>query len=164
MLADDLAAAGVPYVVQGPDGPLYADFHALRHTYISTLTRAGLSAKQVQELARHATAELSIGRYSHAELPELGEAVGRLLVLIGPTAEAHTFPTLRESGEAAAPLVNVPEADYRTLTTLARLALALLASGGDVSVALPVALNFEPAGDGTGRPGTERVGSVREAG
>jgi integrase len=31
MLRRDLEAAGIPYAVEGPDGPLYADFHALRH-------------------------------------------------------------------------------------------------------------------------------------
>lgn len=30
MLRRDLDAAGVPYAVEGPDGPLFADFHALR--------------------------------------------------------------------------------------------------------------------------------------
>jgi hypothetical protein len=27
-----LEAAGIPYAVEGPDGPLYADFHSLRHS------------------------------------------------------------------------------------------------------------------------------------
>jgi hypothetical protein len=31
MLRGDLETAGIPYVVEGPDGPLFADFHALRH-------------------------------------------------------------------------------------------------------------------------------------
>jgi hypothetical protein len=31
MLRRDLEAAGIPFVVQSPDGPLHADFHALRH-------------------------------------------------------------------------------------------------------------------------------------
>src|SRR6185436_10818325 len=30
----DLDAAGIPYAVDGPDGLLYADFHALRHSFI----------------------------------------------------------------------------------------------------------------------------------
>jgi hypothetical protein len=33
----DLEAAGIPYVIGGPDGPLYADFHALRHNADSRL-------------------------------------------------------------------------------------------------------------------------------
>ena len=33
MLRIDLDAAGIPYAVEGPDGPLYADFHGLRHSF-----------------------------------------------------------------------------------------------------------------------------------
>jgi integrase len=32
MLRGDLEAAGIPYAVEGPDGPEYADFHSLRHS------------------------------------------------------------------------------------------------------------------------------------
>jgi excisionase family DNA binding protein len=35
MLRIDLEAADIPYVVDGPEGPLYADFHALRHSYLT---------------------------------------------------------------------------------------------------------------------------------
>jgi hypothetical protein len=31
MIRPDLEAASIPFVVDGPDGPLYADFHALIH-------------------------------------------------------------------------------------------------------------------------------------
>jgi len=31
MLHLDLEAAGIPYAAEGPDGPLFADFHSLRH-------------------------------------------------------------------------------------------------------------------------------------
>jgi hypothetical protein len=48
MLRTDLEAAGVPYVDQTADGPLFADFHALRHTYITLLGRAGVSPKVAQ--------------------------------------------------------------------------------------------------------------------
>ena len=42
MLKIDLDAAGIPYTVDGPDGPLHADFHALRHSHI-TAPGAGAS-------------------------------------------------------------------------------------------------------------------------
>jgi excisionase family DNA binding protein len=35
MLRIDLDAAGIPYTIEGPDGPLYADFHSLRHSYLT---------------------------------------------------------------------------------------------------------------------------------
>jgi hypothetical protein len=35
MLRSDLGAAGIPYADELADGPLYADFHALRHTVLT---------------------------------------------------------------------------------------------------------------------------------
>ena len=42
MFQADLVAAGIPYVVSGPDGPLFADFHCLRHTFITNLAAGGV--------------------------------------------------------------------------------------------------------------------------
>jgi integrase len=74
MLRIDLEAAGIPYVIDGPDGPLYADFHALRHSYISALGRAGVELRTAQELAGHSTPVLT-ARYSHRRLHDLAGAV-----------------------------------------------------------------------------------------
>jgi integrase len=46
MFASDLEAAGIPYVTAGPDGPLYADFHGLRHSFIALLDQAGVTLKE----------------------------------------------------------------------------------------------------------------------
>jgi len=53
----------------------YADFHALRHTYLSRLGRSGASPKAMQRLARHTSVELTLGRYTHANLFDLAGAV-----------------------------------------------------------------------------------------
>jgi len=45
-----------------------ADFHALRHTYVSRLERSSANTKVTQELARHSTPTLTLGRYAHIEL------------------------------------------------------------------------------------------------
>src|SRR5262249_50892844 len=45
MLRGDLDAAGIPYAVEGPDGSLYADFHALRHSYLTLGGRAGIDLR-----------------------------------------------------------------------------------------------------------------------
>ncbi len=74
------------------------------------LARAGLTVKQAQKLARHSSPELTIGRYAHAELQELGAAVGRLPALAAAPAEAF---------------VNIPEAEYQALRMLAAVGLAL---------------------------------------
>src|SRR5262249_26535244 len=74
MLRLDLEAAGIPYAVEGPDGPLYADFHALRHTYLTLGGRAGIDLRTLQELAGHTKPELT-ARYSHRRLYDLAGAV-----------------------------------------------------------------------------------------
>src|SRR5262249_38989062 len=77
MLRLDLEAAGIPYVVEGPDGPLFADFHALRHTYLTLGGRAGIDLRTLQELAGHSTPTLT-ARYSHRRLHDLAGAVEKL--------------------------------------------------------------------------------------
>ena len=119
-----LAAAGVPYAVEGPDGPLYADFHALRHTYVSMLARSGATVKQAQTLARHSKVELTLGRYAHTALPELGEAVGRLPALAGP---ANGTPSAADGAEALE-VVAVPAEDLAALPALASVGLAVWAA------------------------------------
>ncbi len=78
MLRIDLDAAGVPYAVEGPDGPLYADFHALRHSYIALLDKSGATLKEAMQLARHSDPKLTMAVYGRAQLHDLGEAVRRL--------------------------------------------------------------------------------------
>jgi integrase len=56
----------------------YADFHSLRHTFISNLVRTGATPKVAQELARHSTITLTMDRYAHAELHHITAAVGNL--------------------------------------------------------------------------------------
>src|SRR5262249_29771638 len=77
MMRVDLEAAGIPYEVEGPDGPLYADFHALRHTYLTLGGRAGIDLRTLQELAGHSTPNLT-ARYSHRRLHDLAGAVEKL--------------------------------------------------------------------------------------
>ncbi len=54
------------------------DFHGTRHTYISGIVASGASVKTCQELARHSTPTLTIGRYSHARLHDLQGALEAL--------------------------------------------------------------------------------------
>lgn len=54
------------------------DFHALRHTYVSAVVNGGASVKVAQELARHSTPTLTIGRYAHARLHDLTAALEAL--------------------------------------------------------------------------------------
>ena len=80
MLRVDLAAAGVPSVVEGVAGKEYADFHALRHSFVSAIGAAGADAKALHTLARRSDPRLTLGTYSHAREATLVEAGGRLQI------------------------------------------------------------------------------------
>ena len=43
MVKVDLADAQIPYVVEGPNGPLFFDFHSTRHSFITMLERVALA-------------------------------------------------------------------------------------------------------------------------
>ncbi len=72
MLRKDLKPAGIAYV---DDAGLYADFHALRHSYISLITQGGVHPKLAQKLARHSDINLTMSRYSHTLLADESEAL-----------------------------------------------------------------------------------------
>lgn len=57
---------------------LVADFHALRHTFITLLARSGVSPKMAQSLARHSDINLTMGRYTHVGLHDLSAALEAL--------------------------------------------------------------------------------------
>ena len=57
---------------------LFADFHSLRHLFITSLERAGVSPKMAQTLARHSDIRLTLGVYTHVELPDCSAAIESL--------------------------------------------------------------------------------------
>ena len=79
MLRIDLDTADIAYVVQGPNGPLFADFHSLRHSYIALLDRSGATLKEAMALARHSDPKLTMAVYGRAQLHDLGSRVRGLL-------------------------------------------------------------------------------------
>ncbi|MBT4863895.1 MAG: site-specific integrase [Planctomycetaceae bacterium] len=78
-----------------------ADFHALRHTYLSRLGRSGASPKAMQRLARHSSVELTLGRYTHVGLFDLAAAVERLPLLPVKTPDKSEPAVLRATGTDA---------------------------------------------------------------
>lgn len=62
MLRADLDAAGIPY---RDDNGEVADFHALRHTFVTNLAEGGVHPKIAQKLARHSSITLTMDRYTH---------------------------------------------------------------------------------------------------
>jgi len=97
MLRFDLEAAGIAYAVEGPEGPEYADFPSLRHSFLTLGGRSGIDLRTLQELAGHSDPILT-ARYSHRRLHDLTGAVGKLPNLVPTTGpEAGTIP-LRMTG------------------------------------------------------------------
>ena len=107
MLRGDLEAAGIAYAVEGPDRPEYADFHALRHSYLTLLGRSGVDLRTAQELAGHSTPTLT-ARYTHRRLYDLAGAVDKFPNLVpttrSPNTEAEQIP-LRMTGTDGAKFV-----------------------------------------------------------
>ena len=56
----------------------YADFHGLRHTFISNLCRAGVMPQTAQVLARHSDIKLTMNIYTHVAPEEQAAAIRQL--------------------------------------------------------------------------------------
>jgi integrase len=74
MMKADLAAAEIDY--KDASGG-YADFHSLRHTYITNIGRLPVSMKTHQELARHCEPSLTM-RYTHTQMDDKVKALHAL--------------------------------------------------------------------------------------
>ncbi len=96
MLRFDLDAAGIPYAIEGPDGLEYADFHALRHSFLTLGGRSGIDLRTLQVLAGHSKPELT-ARYSHRRLYDLTGAVAKLPNLVPTNTGSEEHP-LRMTG------------------------------------------------------------------
>ncbi len=107
MLRRDLIAADVPYVVEGPDGPEYADFHSLRHTYLTLGGRSGIDLRTLQELAGHSTPTLT-ARYSHRRLYDLAGAVEKLPPLVPTDAPNTSAAEVLRTGTDDTPAAVLP--------------------------------------------------------
>ena len=95
MLQVDLEAAEIPYT----DGQgRQADFHALRHGYVTGLARAGVKPAFLQKLARHSTIKLTLDVYTHLEEQEVAAA---LEGAYAPSMRLSIHPNLTETHEEA---------------------------------------------------------------
>lgn len=70
-----LQAAGIP--AKDKAGRV-VDFHALRHTFITSLSKAGVKPRDVMELARHSQIDLTMRVYTDAGMLGTAEAVNSL--------------------------------------------------------------------------------------
>ena len=82
----DLKRAGIPYAdAQNRK----ADFHALRYTFATNLTKAGVSPREAMELMRHSDLRLTMKTYTDAGQLCTGEALAKLpSFTVTPTGQA----------------------------------------------------------------------------
>jgi integrase len=96
MVRADLAASRTVWLLTAPTDDLRAewgktsfltdqdeagavvDFHALRHTYVSSLAAAGVHPKIAQQLARHSDINLTMNTYSHVRGVDVAAALDHL--------------------------------------------------------------------------------------
>lgn len=85
MLRFDLEAAGVPYIdAKGR----FADFHALRHKFITNMVKSGVMPKAAQMLARHSTIDLTMNAYTSLTIADQATALASLPPL--PAVAGHS--------------------------------------------------------------------------
>lgn len=79
MMQVDLEAVGIPY--QDANGR-FADFHALRHSFITALWESGVSPEVVMALARHRSLNMTM-RYTHVDRSSQVRAVNSMRSPLG---------------------------------------------------------------------------------
>lgn len=107
MLRADLEAAGVPVEVDGR----IADFHALRVTFITGLSMAGVHPRTAMELARHGSIGLTMSTYTRLELHDTAAAIAKLPNLApAPESLVATGTEANSRESACAPICALPPA------------------------------------------------------
>ena len=102
------------------------DFHALRHTFISNLARAGVHPRNAQALARHSTIDLTMNVYTHVKMDDLASDLECLPSVMGGdsrqaavTSRTATDDILDELVSLASSWDSLPEHVRQTIATLA---------------------------------------------
>ena len=95
----DMDAAGIEH--EDAEGRK-ADFHALRHTFVSRLAAAGIHPREAQALARHSSVELTMQAYTDLRLLDLHGAVESTPDLLGPLLCPKPVQTSRRAAPRCA--------------------------------------------------------------
>ena len=77
---------------------LFADFHGLRHRFVTSLERAGVRPKMAQTLARHSDIRLTLGVYTHVDLSDCSTAIESLPA--PPSGSQHAAVVANEKSVA----------------------------------------------------------------
>ena len=95
MLRHDLEAAGIDPL--DPSGRVIG-MHSLRHGFITSMAKAGLSLKTMMTLARHSDPKLTMNVYSHLTLHDTAAALDSLPDLIGPDTDRQSMAATGTDG------------------------------------------------------------------
>ena len=86
------------------DAGRVADFHSLRHGFITNLVKSGASPKDAQALARHSTITLTMDRYVHVGISDIAGALERLPELPTTGSKAKRLHTTGTDGRPDTPV------------------------------------------------------------
>lgn len=101
MMRRDLAVAKIPYM---DANGLYADFHALRHTFITNMVKSGIAPKLAQSLARHSTIDLTMNVYTSLTMHDQASALASMPPMPkGPTSEPDAMRATGTCGPKKVP-------------------------------------------------------------
>jgi len=92
ILRQDLEAADIDYQ---DDSGRVADFHALRHSFITNVVQSGATVKESQTLARHSKPELTLGVYTHIGISDERRALDKMPILTRPATKSHRGAALK---------------------------------------------------------------------
>ena len=104
MLARDLDAAGVAYETEA--GVL--DFHALRGTFATLMSKSGVSPKAAQELMRHSDIRLTMQTYTSYQIRDVSNDLDKLPPI--PWASPITLSATGTEPTTSRPVVVPPKA------------------------------------------------------
>ncbi len=108
MLRADLKAAGIAH---RDEAGRTVDFHALRHTYISLMARAGVPPKVLMDLARHSDINLTMAYYSHTLVSDRAKALKALPDLTGKPATGQRKAATGTDDVTPSPVDSRPQND-----------------------------------------------------
>jgi len=92
ILRQDLETADIDY--QDEAGRV-ADFHALRHSFITNVVKSGATVKESQTLARHSKVELTLGVYTHIGISDERRALDKMPTLTSPATKSTQEAALK---------------------------------------------------------------------
>jgi integrase len=97
----------------------YADFHSLRHSFLTALSRSGASPKQTQALARHQTSAMT-DRYIHMQLTDQRAGLESLPDLDAAPESVADEKRATGTDDAVASVDEAPEDDQASFPMLAQ--------------------------------------------